>query len=283
MGRSALRLAVVVLSFAASTSSAEPAGKHKVAVVPGIAVNLDAARVDALGQDLAEALASQLDVDAIGGLDVRRELPSEGLPADCVSTPSCTADVARRTGATQLLFAVMVGGAGGSVEIDTTWVEPASGHSAARPAVDLMSSSDADAKAKFESVARQLLPDAPVREKPQAVGHVTIDTKMSAGTPRHLTTPAWIAGGVAVAGLASGITFGLVTRSKYNSCADALACSTSQKGTIRAYAAVADTSFGIAIVGAAITTVLWATSGEEPHVIVAPTPEGATAAWIGSF
>ena len=44
----------------------------RVAVVPGIAVNLDAAKVDALSQDLAEALTSQFVVDAVGGLEIRR-------------------------------------------------------------------------------------------------------------------------------------------------------------------------------------------------------------------
>src|SRR5262249_42846587 len=80
----------------------------KVAVVPGIAVNLDAARVDAIGQDLADALNAELIVQAIGGLAVRRELPAEGVAPDCVTTPSCVADVAKRLGVDQLLFVVMV-------------------------------------------------------------------------------------------------------------------------------------------------------------------------------
>lgn len=142
MGR-VLALSVLLTSTIASAQS--PA---KVAVVPGIAVNLDTARVDALSQDLAEALQSELDVVATGGLEVRRQLPPDGLPADCVTTPACTADVAKRTGADQLLFVVMVdSGAGGSIQVDATWIEPATGRSASRPAIDLTSA--ADAKTKF--------------------------------------------------------------------------------------------------------------------------------------
>src|SRR5579883_2872654 len=111
------RLAFIALALAAATSSvradqpASAASAHapriKVAIIPGIAVNLDSSRVDALGQSMAEALAQELDVDVVGGLDVRRALPAD-LPADCVTTPSCVTTVASRTGTQQLLFVVMV-------------------------------------------------------------------------------------------------------------------------------------------------------------------------------
>jgi len=147
-------------------SNVAAADRIKVAVVPGVAVNLDAARVDALSQDLAEGLSSALDVDAVGGLEVRRQLPADGVAPDCATNPSCTADVAKRTGAQQLLFVVMVdSGAGGAVQVDTTWVEPATGHSASRPPIDLTSTIDSDAKSKFEAAATRLLPDAPVKKK----------------------------------------------------------------------------------------------------------------------
>src|SRR5947209_18051461 len=107
MGRETVLASSLVLALGAAKAAADPAAP-RVAVVPGIAVNLDAAKVDALSQDLAQALSSQLVVDAFGGLEVRRQLPSEGLAADCVSNPTCTADVAKRTGAAQLLFVVLV-------------------------------------------------------------------------------------------------------------------------------------------------------------------------------
>jgi hypothetical protein len=282
MGRITPLASLVVVALGRITF-ADPA--PRVAVIPGLAVNLDAAKVDALSQDLAEALTSQLAVDAVGGLEIRRQLPSEGLPADCVSNPACTGDVAKRTGASQLLFVVMVGGAAGSVQIDATWIEPRSGQHASRPAVDLTSSTDEAARGKFESIAHTLLPDAAVRAKPMSTpGKLSIDTRMTDATPRHFTTPALVTAGVAGAGLVAGTILGLETRSKYNTCDhDRIACTEGNRNSIRNYALAADISFGIALGGAIASAALWATSGEGPHVIVTPTAEGATASWIGRF
>jgi len=258
----------------------------RVAIIPGIAVNLDTARVDALSQDLAESLMAELDVQAVGGLEVRRQLPPDGVPPDCVTTPACTADVARRTNAQQLLFVVMVdSGASGSVQIDTTWVDPATNQNASRPAIDL--TSPAEAKAKFASAARQLLPDAPVRPKEQTNtgGSGGGNFDMTDEVPRHLTTPAMITGGVAVAGLGLGITFGLITRSRYNNCeGDLVACTDSKRDSIRTMSILADTSFVIAIGAGVATAVLYMTSGRESRMIVAPSPEGgATVSAVGRF
>ena len=267
-------------------SNVAAADRIKVAVVPGIAVNLDAARVDALSQDLAEGLAAELDVDAVGGLEVRRQLPADGVPPDCVNTPACTADVAKRTGAQQLLFVVMVdSGAGGAVQIDTTWVEPGSGKSASRPPIDLTSTIDADAKAKFQAAATRLLPDAPVRKKD--VTTQVISPALVGGVPRHFTTPAIVSGGVAVVGLGVWAVFGLQARSKYNDCEAAARtgmCTPSQKDTISSYDHIADAGLAVGVVGAIATTVLYMTSGKEPHVEVAPAAGGgATVSAFGRF
>ncbi|MGE5186105.1 MAG: hypothetical protein ACM31C_28815 [Acidobacteriota bacterium] len=268
------------LVLAPAIAAADPI---KVAVIPGAAVNLDAGRVDALSQDLAEALASELQVDAVGGLDVRRQLPPDGLPADCMTNPKCTADVAQRTGAQQLLFVVLVG-TGGAVQIDSTWVEPSTGHQASRPAIDLTSTGDAEAKAKFEAVAHQLLPDAPVRPKPKAGGGVSIDTKMATGKPRHFTTASIATAAGAGAGLLWAIAWGLETRSKYNSCDAAFqTCTPSQRDTIRSYGFVADGGLVVFAGLVAATGVLYFTSGEAPHVVVSPTPEGAGLSYVGRF
>lgn len=282
-------MAAISIVMAAMTSSASAQTKDAlhVAVVPGIAVNLDTARVDALSQDLAEALDAELDVVAVGGLEVRRQLPADGLPPDCVTTPACTSDVARRTGASQLLFVVMVdSGAGGSIQIDTTWIDAASGRTASRPAIDLTSA--ADAKAKFASSAHQLLPDAPVRQKPtNGGGGLGVNTTMTEGQPRHLTTPAKITAAVSLAGLGTGIALGLATRSKYHTCEnDALDCTQDQKDTIRALGLTADVGFIIAIGGAIATGVLYATSAKEPQLVVAPSPTaggGAALTVLGRF
>lgn len=269
-------------------SNVAAADRIKVAVVPGIAVNLDAARVDALSQDLAEALAADLDVDAIGGLEVRRQLPPDGLPPDCATNAACTKDVAKRTGAQQLLFVVMVdSGAGGAVQVDTTWVEPATGNSASRPPIDLTSTIDADAKAKFEAASTRLLPDAPVKKKPVAGGtttNVIVQPAMVGGEPKHLTTPAYVSGGIAIVGLGLGTVMGLEARSKYNSCQEhAATCTSAQMESIRTYDHVADLGWVLAAGGAIATIVFYETSGVEPHLEVAPTANGASVSFSGRF
>jgi hypothetical protein len=254
----------------------------KVAVVPGIAVNLDAARVDALSQDLAAALSAELEVEAIGGLEVRRRLPAEGLPADCVANQVCIADVAKRLEAQQLLFVVMVDtGSGGAIQVDSTWVDPARKVSTPRPAIDIVTI--ADAKSRFVSAARQLLPDAPVRPKPRG-GNLG---RMSAAIPRHLALPSYVTAGATVVGVGVGVSLGIVTRGKYKDC-EALtsagaSCASSRKDSIRRTALVADAGWVIALGGAITTAVLYATSGEASHVIVEPTPEGITVGAFGSF
>lgn len=273
---------MIVLFASTSTASADTP-PVRVAVVPGIAVNLDTARVDALSQDLAQALMSELVVEAVGGLEVRRMLPADGLPPDCVTTPACTADVAKRTNAQQLLFVVMVdSGSGGSIQVDTTWVEPASGKSASRPAIDLTSA--ADAKAKFIDAAHELLPDAALRQKPTNGGGGGVNTQMTEGVPRHFTTPAKITAAVGVVGLGAGIAFGLSTRSRYNKCdSDANSCSEADRTSIRHFGLAADAGFVVAVGGAVATVVLYMTSSREPHVVVSTTPGGATVSALGRF
>lgn len=285
-------LAFAVLIGATSLAAAQPApaspipppdvDRIKVAIIPGIAVNLDAARVDALSQDLADALASELDVDAVGGLEVRRSLPADGIPPDCVATPACFNDVAQRVGANQLLFVVMVDtGTGGAIQIDSTWVEPSTGKNASRPAIDIASLTEA--KSRFVSAAPSLLPDAPRRAKP-VIGGGGPKTKMSDEVPRHFTLPAKITAGATAVGLGVGIAFGLMTRSKFNSCERTpMDCDDNKRDSIRLTGIVADAGYLVAIGGAIATVVLFANSGKESQLIIAPTADGGTASWSGRF
>lgn len=258
------------------------AGRLKVAVVPGIAVNLDTARVDTLSQELADGLRSVLDIDTIGGLEVRRRLPSAGLPPDCVAVQACIDDVARRLDAQQLLFVVMVDtGSNGTVQVDTTWIDVPGRKTASRPAIDIAALTTA--KAQFADAAQQLLPDAPPRPKPAAPSL----GRMSAEIPRHFATPSYVTAGVAIAGLGAGIALGLDVRGRYQDC-DALAgrgtpCSDSRKDAIRSRALLADAGWLVAVGGTIATAVLYATSGDEPHLILGPTPEGVAIAMAGSF
>jgi hypothetical protein len=271
--------AVLPLALVLGVVGVAQAAPLKVAVIPGIAVNMDASRVDALSQDLALALSSELEVDAIGGLEVRRKLPAEGLPPECVTTPSCVSDVAKRTGAQQLLFVVMVdSGAGGSIQVDTTWIEPASGHSASRPAIDLTSLNDVHSQ--FAAVARPLLPDAKAREK----GGIGQKLTESEGTPRHVTTLSLAVAGVGVVGLGVGLGVGLSTRSAYNTCnGSPNACDQSQRDSIRTKGVIADIGWIAGVGGLVAFGIMYATSAEAPHIMVQPTGGGVSAAYVGRF
>lgn len=259
-----------------------PAGKIVVGIIPTVVVNLDTARADALGQDLAEALVAELDVEAKGGLEVRRAVPE--VAADCVTTPACTTEVAQQLGANQLLFVVMVA-TGNQLQVDSTWVEPGSGRSAQRLPIDVANMNDA--KTRFQAVAKQLLPDAPVRAKGGGVGPGT-RTVMSGAVPMHFTTASKITAGVAGAGLVAGIVLGIVTRSKYGTCEDAPGtCSQGQEDSIRKFGLAADAGFAVAILSGIATTVLYATSGEKAHLVVAPAGSdsgaGITIGAVGRF
>jgi hypothetical protein len=280
---------VLICAAAAAASPARADGSApataaphlRVAIVPGIAVNLDVARVDALAQDLAEALSTQLDVDATGGLDVRRALPAD-LPPDCVTIPSCVGDVARRTNAQQLLFVVMVDtGANSSIQIDTTWVDAASGKSAQRPAIDILSATEA--KARFAELAHQLLPDAPLRVKPTVGGGVVAPMPQTTTQPRRLTTPAIVLGAVGIVGLGVAAGFGLDTKSTYDSCdAKPGTCSSSTRSSIRTTAGVADASWIVGLGALIAGGVIYARSGGET-IVVTPTANGAAVSMSGRF
>lgn len=276
-----VKLALAIAAVAATTSVAH-ADRLKVAVVPGIAVNLDSARVDALSQDLADALTGELDIDAVGGLEVRRQLPAEGLPPDCLTTPACVANVANRLGAAQLVFVVMVDATGsGAVQVDSTWVEVSTGKRASRPAIDLPTI--ADAKARFAAGARAILPDAPVRKKVMPGGG-NINGVMSREVPRHFTMTTYVTGGVAIAGLGVGIGFGLSARGRYNECDVAeTSCGKQQRDSIRARSLIADLGFVAALGGAVATGILFATSGKESRLVVSPTADGVAASVVGRF
>ena len=199
------------------------------------------------------------------------------MAPDCPSIPSCVADVARGLGATQLLFVVMVDATGsGAVQIDSTWVDVATGHSASRPVIDLPS---IEVHQRLVDAARSLVPDAPVRPpKPVASAGA-----MSPEIPRHFTPTTYaIAGGAAV-GLGFGVGFGLAARSKYNACDRPGACDQSARDAIRTRTIIADIGFVVAATGAIATTILYASSGKESRWVVSPTPGGVALAATGRF
>jgi hypothetical protein len=266
-------LLIVAALVASGRARAETSHRIKVAVVSSVAVNIDVARVDALSQDLAEALMVDLDVDAIGGLDVRRQLPAEGIPGDCLASVECIHEVARQLGADQLLFVAMVdAGNTGAIQIDTMWVDTATNHRASRPAIALANVDNA--KARFIANAHRLLPDAPVHPREQ---HGQLVGTMAPAVSRHLTTPTLIAGGAAVVGLGVGIGAGLTARSRYNECR-AAPCTAERTHSIKTLALVADIGHVTWLVSAGLGLYLYATSGRDSRFVISPTPEGGVAA-----
>lgn len=263
----------VLLSSGLSSRQAR-ADRLKVAVIPGVAINLDTSRVDAISQDLAEALSTELDVEVIGGLEVRRQLPPDGLPDECATTPACAAETAQLLGVQQLLFIVLVNtGAAGSIQMDTTWVDPGAGQRVTRPAIDLATIESA--KERFATSAKKLLPDAPLRRKPTVSQPPSV--RFDEGKPRHFTALSLTTAGVTLAALGSGIGFGLSARSRYKECDVYPYCKDGEKKELRARTVIADVSFVVALAGAITTAVLYSTSSEAPRVMVAPTGEGGAA------
>jgi hypothetical protein len=278
MMRSRLALAVLLLVLPRLAS----AERVKVAIVPGTAVNLEITRVDALSQDLADALRTELDVETIAGLEVRRRLPDAGLPPDCVVNQACIADVARRLEAQQLLFVVMIDtGTSGAIQVDTTWVDSVNHKSAARPAIQVPSTGDA--RSRFAAAATQLLPDASVRDKPLP----GLGGRMTAPVGRHLALASYVTAGVTAVGVGVGISLGLSTRNKYNACERLVPgggkCSSDERDSIRRTALIADLGWAVAVGGLIATGVLYATSSEAPRLIVEPTPGGVAVTAAGRF
>jgi hypothetical protein len=101
-----------------------------------------------------------------------------------------------------------------------------------------------------------------------------------AGVPRHFTLAAKVTTGAAIVGVGAGIALGLTARSKYDACQQPPFCSASQKNTIRYFDFAADASWVVGLGAAVATAVLYATSGEKAHVVVAPT-EGGVALSLG--
>lgn len=276
-----MRSSLVFAIFLVALPRIASAERVKVAIVPGMAINLEVTRVDALAQDLADALRTELDVDTIAGVEVRRRLPDAGLPPDCLVNQACITDVARRLEAQQLLFVVMVDtGTGGAIQIDSTWVDVASRKSAPRPALQVPSSGDT--RSRFAAAATQLLPDAPVRAAPSnGLG------RMTEPVGRHLALPSYLTAGATAVGLGVGITLGLRARTKYSDCEDLAAtgtmCSQDRRDSIRRTALIADIGWVVAIGGTVATALLYATSGEPSRIIVEPAPGGVAISAVGSF
>lgn len=276
---------LALAALAALTARASADDKvARVGIVISVTVNIDSAPADDIGAQLATALVKKLKVDAIGGAEVTRRLPDTGLPDECVSTPACIADLGQRLDADQLLFLGVVR-VGTLVQVDTTWVDVATGKQAARPRIQL-----ADIhKATYEFVkqAERFLPDAEVRSTNTT--NQTVIVNGPGERHRPIKPAVWVASGVSLAALGAGIVLGLQAKSKYDNCnhpEGPTFCDDDAKHAIDRRALYADLSLTVGIAAAATAITLYFTTPvvESPvKPSVEPVPGGAVLSFGGSF
>jgi hypothetical protein len=281
--RTALVSTVAIL-LSTAVAAAQPATDPediRVAVVVELTVNVTAERSEALGAALADALHRELEVDAVGGGDVSRRLPERGVPDECVATPGCVADLAKRLDVEEILFLAVVQ-VGPDIHIDSSWVNVATGEVLSRPRVELLA--DARAGEVFSAAATRLLPHA--RKRPLAT---VIVPGGPTGPQRKFTRGVWIATGVALAATGGAIPLGLSARARYRTCESQM-CTQGDRDEIGRRALYADLLIGTAVAATATAVVLYlrsapdeeakekpAASGAKPAISVAPTPGGAFA------
>jgi hypothetical protein len=262
-------LALVAVLWAALLPEAAAQSPRRIGVVVTTAVNLDESEADELTAALGQALEQSLGVVVTAGAETRRRLPLGGLPAGCVGEAACRTDLGERLDADELLMAV-VARVGERVQIDITWVDVASGKVASRPAIVL--EGGADRTAMLRGAGQALLPhiqpvpaagEPPKRDTPPAI------EPPARRSERHMTTGAWIAGGLGV--IALGGALGLGYRSMDLHDKDRAA----DRDTLRTNNTIAD---GLGVVGvvAGVTAVVLYLSSEEP--VAPPSSAGERAA-----
>jgi hypothetical protein len=272
----------------ADVPAAAPASVPRVVIVVELAVNLPAGRADALAAALADALNRELEVDALGGADVTRRLPPEGLPDECVGDAGCIATIATRLEADQLLFLAIVQ-VGDHTQVDATWVDAATGASASRPRAEI--TTEARAVSVFGAMAQRYLPDARARDQAIVVaggdGGGRDVVIVPGGTRRRLTRTAKLTGGVAIAATVGAAALGLSTRSMYKACEREGTCTDDELDAVDRRALFADLTLGVAVAASATTLVLYLLSGEDEAPTVTPavgaTAGGATLGLGGRF
>lgn len=269
-----LALTVALTTVAIAGPAAAQGEAIRVAVVNDLIANVKPDRAAELSGALADALERELVVDAIGGGDVARRLPPEGVPDDCLAIPGCVGELAHRLDATQLLFLAVVQ-VGTTVQIDATWVDAATGESLSRPRIELPA--DARAGEVFASAAPRLLPQATKR-----ASVIVVPPPSTPQARRHMTPTTWALGGTAIAALGVGIGLGLSTRATYQRCdRNGDACDADTRDSLRTRALVADIAGGVGIVagGAALVMYLRSTRVIPAPVQawITPQPSGATA------
>jgi hypothetical protein len=271
------RCFVVIAALVAFAGPARADTPPRVGVVVQLAVNVDSDRADAIGAALADALDRELVVDAVGGADASRALPTGGVPDECLGRADCIQDIARRLDAAQLLFLVLVQ-VGDDVQVDASWVDVASETVLARPRVTLSSTDEAQTVSVFSAQAAKYLPDA----KPRKTETIIVNGgggNEAKGIPSHMTTTSWIFAGGAVVAAGAGTILGLGVRSTYNRCHAGPGCSPDEIDGMSLRAHLADASFAVAA-GAAITSAILYLRSGSPAPEIAPAPGGGAVVGI---
>jgi hypothetical protein len=279
-----MRSSGVITAFAVLAALAAPAAADtkvtRVGVVIGIAIDVEPAVADSIGGALAAALADKLVVDAIGGVEVTRRLPAGGVPDECVATPACVADLAKRLAADQLLFLGVLK-AGAEYHIDVTFVHVATGAQAARPRLRLQYPQDA--KDEFAANAVRYLPDAAVRD----TGDSTTIIQQNPERHRPIKKSVWIVGGIGAGALIGAGAMGLVAKSRFDDCdKNRPECTPGDRDSLKTLDLAADITLGVGVACAITAVVLYVKTPVETLPVtpsVTPVEGGAVLAFDGRF
>lgn len=278
----ALRLALALALLAAclpATAWAQSQSPQRVGIVPVTAVNMSEAEADALGSELGEALERELGVVVTAGAEARRRLPEGGVPEDCIADERCRSDLGTRLDADELLLLVLAR-VGERVQIDATWVDIASGKLASRPAV-VIDGPDARAAALADAGATLLPHIQPVPAAVAAPGSdgaaapaaaLSTGPQTRAGSERHMSAGAWIAGGLGIAAVGGGLALGFKSMSELEAYEDdcktatgtnAVAACAEDRDALARQNLIADAVAGVGAVALVAAAVLYFTSAED--------------------
>lgn len=262
--------ALLVLALLPGRALAEKA--PRVGIVLAVQVNLKKSEAQSLSYALGKALQQKLVVEVVAGAEAIRRLPAEGVSESCMVDEVCIRDTAQRLQADELLFLAAVR-VGNRIQVDSTWVDPSNGRNASRPKVVMVKLEEAEGR--FADAASLILPDAAVRPTTQPmadIGGGSGGAFLVRTTPRHMTVPTWIAGGVSVAAGGVWLGFFLATRSEYNELKDQCQprgdCKTNSdyepiKDSIDKKAITADIFGTVALASLATGAILYWTSGGD--------------------
>ena len=129
--------------------------------------------------------------------------------------------------------------------------------------------------------------EAAARARAEAQAQAQADAEAHAKSIARARTFSYVAGGLAVAGLATGVGFGLAAKSAKNDFENAATVEQKQsfQSTTKSRALMADLGFGVAIAGAVTAYLLWPKHADGMQAVVVPTagPHGGGAAVEVSF